>query len=125
MSIEIPNSVTDIGYGAFSGCTGITSIAIPNSVTSIGASAFSGCTSLTSIAIPNSVTSIGFFAFSDCTGLTDINLLNEDPAIVPISESTFNRVNLSQITLVVPIGTGYAYRHHPLFAKFKEVKAIL
>ena len=36
-------SVTSIGYGAFDGCTGLTSITIPNSVTSIGNSAFAYC----------------------------------------------------------------------------------
>ena len=33
--------------------------------------------------------------------------------------------SISDVILVVPIGTGYAYRHHPFFSKFKEVKAIL
>ena len=39
----IPNSVTSIGDGAFSRCTGLTSITIPNSVTNIGNYAFSYC----------------------------------------------------------------------------------
>ena len=38
---------TAIGEGAFSGCTGLTSITIPDSVTTIDSNAFSGCTSLT------------------------------------------------------------------------------
>ena len=62
-SYNIPDSVTSIGWYAFSGCTSLTNITIPDSVTSIGRYAFSGCTSLTSITIPNSVTSIGKYAF--------------------------------------------------------------
>ena len=61
----IPGSVTSIGDGALSGCTGLTSINIPNSVTSIGYGAFEDCTGLTSIDIPNSVTSIGGYAFNN------------------------------------------------------------
>ena len=42
-------SVTSIGWSAFSGCTGLTSITIPDSVTSIGDSAFLNCDGLTTI----------------------------------------------------------------------------
>lgn len=67
--ITIPNSVTDIGAGAFKGCTSLTQIDIPNSVINIGDRAFEGCTSLTQITIPESVTSIGDSAFEGCTNL--------------------------------------------------------
>ncbi|MBE6382072.1 MAG: hypothetical protein E7049_03540 [Lentisphaerae bacterium] len=40
---------TTLGYGAFSNCSGLTSVTIPNSVTSIGDYAFSGCSGLTSV----------------------------------------------------------------------------
>ncbi|MGM9851000.1 MAG: leucine-rich repeat domain-containing protein [Muribaculaceae bacterium] len=50
----------------------ITDLVIPNSVTKIGNGAFSGCTGLTSVTIPNSVTTIGNDAFFDCTGLTKV-----------------------------------------------------
>ena len=59
-SVTIPSSVT------YSGNT--------YSVTSIGYYAFYGCKGLTSITIPNSVTTIGAWAFFGCSGLTEVNI---------------------------------------------------
>ena len=78
-SITIPNSVTAIEDYAFYGCNSLTSIIIPNnSVTTIGFGAFSGCTSLASITIPNSVTTIENEAFKGCIGLTSITVDNNN-----------------------------------------------
>ncbi|MBR2871889.1 MAG: leucine-rich repeat domain-containing protein, partial [Lentisphaeria bacterium] len=60
----IPDTVTEIGWGAFDGCTGLTSVVIPNSVTYICGEAFYGCSSLTSVVLPDSVTEIGWGAFA-------------------------------------------------------------
>ena len=78
-TIEIPETfggrkVTSIGGGAFSGCSGLTSLTIPSSVTSIGKGAFFGCKGLTSLTIPEGVTSIGGDAFSGCSGLTSLTI---------------------------------------------------
>ena len=80
-SVTIPNSVTSIGDGAFAGCSGLTSVTIPNSVTSIESSAFAGCSGLTSVTIPNSVTSIENAAFSGCSGLTSVTIPNSVTSI--------------------------------------------
>ena len=75
-SLTISNSVTTIGWGAFSNCTGLMgSLTIPNSVTSIDGDAFYNCTGLTgSLTIPNSVTAIGGEAFCNCTGLISLTI---------------------------------------------------
>ena len=78
---DIPDSVTSIAYGAFCGCTGLTSITIPNSVTSIDNQAFAECSGLTSVTIPDSVTSIGDNAFRNCTGLARITFPNSVTSI--------------------------------------------
>ncbi len=88
-NVVIPNSVTSIDYGAFSGCTGLTSVTIPNSVTSIGDHAFSGCTGLISVTIPESVTSIGRDAFENCTGLTSVTIPN---SVITIGYQAFSLV---------------------------------
>ncbi len=85
-SVTIPNSVESIGGSAFENCTGLTSVTIPNSVKSIGSSAFSGCSSLTSVTIGNSVTSIGDRAFSGCSSLTSITIPN---SVTSIGKSAF------------------------------------
>ena len=77
----IPNSVTSIGWRAFYGCSGLTSVTIPNSVTSIGNGAFYNCSGLTSVTIPNSVTSIGQTAFYNCSGLTSVTIGNSVTSI--------------------------------------------
>ena len=82
----IPNSVTEIGESAFSGCKALSSIVIPNSVTEIGESAFRGCEALTSIVIPDSVTKIGKSAFESCKSLISIVIPN---SVTEIEESAF------------------------------------
>ena len=71
-NVTMSSNITSIGNSAFSGCNNLTNITIPESVTSIGNSAFSGCNNLTNIIIPESVTSIGNYAFASCSSLTSI-----------------------------------------------------
>ena len=105
-SIEIPNSVTSIGRRAFYECSGLTSIEIPNSVTSIGSSAFSGCSGLTSVNIPNGVTEIKNYTFSGCSGLTEVIIPN---SVTTIGAGAFDDCNsLTSVTIpnsVTSIGT--------------------
>ena len=94
----MPDSVTEIGYLAFDGCTaleafygkyatsdnraiifngellavapvGITDYTVPADVTSIGGNAFLCSTSLSSVTIPDSVVAIGGGAFGGCTSM--------------------------------------------------------
>ncbi|MBR5038963.1 MAG: leucine-rich repeat domain-containing protein [Prevotella sp.] len=82
---------------------------IPNTVTSIGFAAFSGCNGLTSISIPNSVTSIENDAFRNCSGLTEVISLVSDPFPTNATQSIWYGVNTSEIPLYVPVGTKELY----------------
>lgn len=61
-SIKIPNTVTVIGEGAFSGCI-MGQFTVPPTVTKIGKSAFAYCKKFKSIYLPKTVTIVGEKAF--------------------------------------------------------------
>ena len=99
-SLTIPSCVTEIGKSAFRGCSGLTSLTIPSSVTEIGESAFSGCSGLTSITIPSSVTSIGSETFRGCSGLTSLTIPS---GVTSIGEGVFNGCS-GLTSLTIPSG---------------------
>lgn len=106
-SITIPDSVTTINCGAFSGCTSLTDITISDSVMSVGQYAFKGCVGLTSITIPDSVTSIDYYAFEDCTGLTSVAIPSSVDYIAPGAFS--GCTNLKSIKLSNSITSIYGF----------------
>ncbi len=71
-TIELPDSLKTIGYGAFMNCHGLKSMTIPSGVETIGECAFLNCRYLETISIPASVTSMGNNVFEDCTSLKTI-----------------------------------------------------
>ena len=117
-SITIPESVTEIKDGAFSGCSSLPVIdniryadtylieAVDKSLTSysikegtrfIGSWAFARCSNLKSITTPNSVTSIGESAFRGCSSLTSITIPN---SVTSIEKWTFDGCSsLTSITI--------------------------
>ena len=97
-SYIIPDSVTSIGNGAFSGCSSLSNIVIPDSVTSIGSKAFDDCSSLSSIVIPNSVTSIGNGVFSGCSSLSSIVIPD---SVTSIGDRVFSGCS-SLSSIVIP-----------------------
>ena len=60
-------------------------------VTTIGIGAFSGCTGLTSVTIPGSVTTISWYPFCNCSGLTSINVDGSNPNYASIDGVLYDK----------------------------------
>lgn len=86
-SIKIPDSVENIGAGAFEYCSSLKEIELPSGITEIKDNTFLGCISLTDVKIPSSVTAIGDRVFENCGSLVNINIDNN---ITVIADNAFD-----------------------------------
>ena len=87
-SLNLPNTLIEIGNSAIYNCRGITGhLIIPNSVIYIDSYTFSSCTGITSVTIPNSVTTLGWYAFEECTGLKSVTIPN---SVVDLGQKIFD-----------------------------------
>ncbi len=67
-SYTVPDTVTTIGSGAFTGCEKLQEIILPDTLNTIERDAFIGCRSLKSLALPDSLTKLND-PFSHCYSL--------------------------------------------------------
>jgi len=73
-AVILPDTVTSIGWGAFSECEQLKKVTLSANLTNISKFAFSDCSALTDIEIPDGVTAIGYGAFSECSDLESVKL---------------------------------------------------
>ena len=107
-SVNVPDGITELGEGAFSGCNSLQSVTLPDSLTTIGDSAFKNRTSLQSITGGKNVVSLGSEAFSGCTALAQVDF----SSLEKIGYKAFNNcTSLTQIDLsnATEIGQGAFY----------------
>lgn len=70
---SIPDGVTSIDSGAFSGCALLKQVDIPDTVTGIGDEAFRDCVSLDNVVV-KSGTHLGDYCFKNCSGLKTLSI---------------------------------------------------
>jgi hypothetical protein len=87
--------------GWIPGLTG--SVTIPEGVTDIISGAFSGCADLTDISLPASVIRIDAAAFDRCTGLTSISVDAGNPAFESVAGALFDKTGRALVA--VPSGS--------------------
>lgn len=71
-SVDIPETVTNIGSSAFRECVNLTHISIPDSVTSAGDRVFYHCTSLQGSLYLGNIATVNAHFCNGCTGLTEV-----------------------------------------------------
>ena len=96
----IPSSVTEIGGGAFKGCTNLRKVTYNAkdcpSAGSLFSPAFAQCKSLSEVVIGEDVTTIPSSLFTGCKGITKVEI----PASVRvIGGSAFSSTNLTEVTI--------------------------
>ena len=119
ISVNIPNSMKNIGDDAFSGCERLTSLRIPHNVISIGARAFEHCTNLSSVILGKSVTSIGEKAFYECSKLESLYCYMVSPTSLG---SAFDLSHYANTTLYVPKGTKSKYQNTEGWRYFQKIE---
>lgn len=103
-SLGETSSVTEIGAGAFSGCSSLQSIDLSNCIT-FGSGwtgyggIFNGCASLKSVILPKTLTEIPKGLFSGCSALTSFDFSN----ITSIGSSAFAGTGLTNVVLPATI----------------------
>ncbi len=111
---------TEVGVGAFSNCSALTSVDIPNA-TSVDTYAFSSCSALRTIDLPNA-TSIGAGAFTNCY-MTEIFLRSKT-----MCTCTGNPNIASSATIYVPESLIDSYKTATYWSsyasKFKTLESI-
>ncbi len=110
----VPEGVTVIGSGAFSGCRFMQEIILPEGLETVENSAFSQCASLESMTVPDSVTTIGNSAFQMCGMLKTLHL-GKNLTSLGSSCFAFND-NLQEVT-VDPANPAYQSIDGVLFNK--------
>ena len=95
-SLNVPETVEQIGRMAFYRCSSLKTIALNGSINVIPYSAFSGCFSLESIVIPNSVVAIQQDAFNGCSSLKSV-VIPESTKV--LQSEAFRGCGLESVTI--------------------------
>ena len=95
--VVIPEIVTSIGSGAFSGVEGLRQITIPETVKKIGSDAFSYNETLETVIIEDGVEEIGNYAFKGCSSLKSVTMTD---SVTDLGQEAFrNCLSLEEVKL--------------------------
>ena len=85
-TVIIPQTVYELGEGAYSNCEKITEITVPDGVVLLKDKLFYGCSSLKKITLHNGIEGIGVKSFSGCDKITTLTIPD---SVLHIGEDAF------------------------------------
>lgn len=114
--IDLYDTVTEIGRGAFRNCIGLTSLTLTSSIRTIGTDAFAGCTGLTDLYMGCEGSALPRNAFADCSSLSAVTIASKsvpgklftdlpitsvilDDSLEKIGEEAFRGTSVTEIVL--------------------------
>lgn len=128
-SIALPQTLRTIEQSAFQGCNGLTSLTLPTSLETIGDGAFYSCAALRGdLTIPATVASIGVNAFNGISGddrpRFAVIWAQRSSSVPTLGSNAFGPFDGRTITrIVVPVGSGSAYRQAANWLAFRTITA--
>ena len=101
-SVNIPEGVTDISYGAFWGCSTLDEVILPSTLKTIGMHCFADCVSLKSLDVPESVTDLEVGLIAGCKSITEFEIKD---TVTYIASGTFSDTGIK--SLHIPASVNY------------------
>lgn len=103
-SINLPDTLTSMGDGAFIGCSALKSVVVPDSVVDFGDFMFTYCESLTSAKLGKGIKNLGEYTFYGCSLLSSVEFSAKEIGELAFSQT--QSLETVDLTNVEKIGFG-------------------
>lgn len=107
----------------FALCVSLKEIHIPPKIECITSACFFGCKALESVYVcDRERLQIEKEAFERCISIKGLHFRIKKPENITVAADAFDEDTYNNCELFIPSGTRWAYRHHPVFGKFKNIE---
>lgn len=96
--IDLPDTLTSLGDGAFIGCSALQSVVVPDSVVDFGDFMFTYCESLTKAKLGSGIKNIGQYTFYGCSLLSEVEFSGKEIGELAFSQTvSLTHMDLSNV----------------------------
>lgn len=84
-TVQLPDSIRQIGDFAFWNCTRLESLSVPDAVEVLGAGVFAGCAALAQVTLPQALRTLGYFPPATAQAMPDVGVFSGCHALQRLS----------------------------------------